>query len=42
MTGEESYDRVTRQAMNSRFAHGSAEIVASKLAGILDDLKEQP
>ena len=37
-----SYDRITYETMNSRYAKGAAETVAARLAGILRELRHEP
>ena len=39
MTNAEGYDNITYEAMNSRYARGSAEIVASRFGAILNGLR---
>jgi len=37
-----SYHRITYEAMNSRYARGTAETVAARLAGMLRELRHEP
>ena len=41
MADEDSFDRLTYEAMSSRYARGSAEVVRDRLAGLLAELFEK-